>query len=309
MGGPEKEPSRSPHPGLLGGDPGLPGPCCRSQTLPTMSSEWGPQLRWLVERGRPGACGVLWSFGSTSSRISLLPWAGWLRRCPSALRRCPTATTQTTKDARIPEGLFDPPMSRWGWLESRGSRGWGSYDESLGRGDRGPKAQLTFLHRACREYHVRWATQTTSIGMCDIDILIRVRPKPASVGGGGPGEVGRVPGMGLCPDRSLFLPFSWPHCVHIVTGGNTLLQGFTDRLNRELLPRRPTGRSPPRPGAPGPAPQHSSPSSFPHCLDSGHCAGLLPRHGLTTPSPVPSYFPEPGGLLPPSPSFFPEHEA
>ncbi|XP_070340449.1 actin-like protein 6B isoform X1 [Equus asinus] len=81
---------------------------------------------------------------------------------------------------------------------------------------------------------------TTSIGMCDIDIR--------------PGLYGSV----------------------IVTGGNTLLQGFTDRLNRELSQKTP--------------PEHPGLQSRPSPL-------WLPS--LSHPQPCP--FPEPRRLLPPAP--------
>ncbi|KAI1229689.1 hypothetical protein IHE44_0010953 [Lamprotornis superbus] len=66
---------------------------------------------------------------------------------------------------------------------------------------------------------------TTSIGMCDIDIR-PVRPGT----GADPGGFGEQ--RGHPKSRWTLLPV-------IVTGGNTLLQGFTDRLNRELAQKTP----------------------------------------------------------------------
>lgn len=77
---------------------------------------------------------------------------------------------------------------------------------------------------------------TTSIGMCDIDIR-PVRPEPAA-GQRDPGEVGRQ-------GKAVSCLLTAPPCSQglygsvIVTGGNTLLQGFTDRLNRELSQKTP----------------------------------------------------------------------
>ncbi|XP_074387658.1 actin-like protein 6B isoform X1 [Zonotrichia albicollis] len=79
---------------------------------------------------------------------------------------------------------------------------------------------------------------TTSIGMCDIDIR--------------PGLYGSV----------------------IVTGGNTLLQGFTDRLNRELAQKTPP-RFPVAPSAPSnaPVPEHAPQA---HRQQQHHGAALQP---------------------------------
>lgn len=77
---------------------------------------------------------------------------------------------------------------------------------------------------------------TTSIGMCDIDIR-PVRPEPVAEQRG-PGKVGRQGRAVSC----LLTPLPCSQGLYgsvIVTGGNTLLQGFTDRLNRELSQKTP----------------------------------------------------------------------
>lgn len=79
---------------------------------------------------------------------------------------------------------------------------------------------------------------TTSIGMCDIDI----RPVgPGTGGSGGKQGSAGTPQIPLvpspCPRQGLYGSV-------IVTGGNTLLQGFTDRLNRELAQKTPPVRDP-----------------------------------------------------------------
>ncbi|XP_072349545.1 actin-like protein 6B isoform X3 [Scyliorhinus torazame] len=103
---------------------------------------------------------------------------------------------------RIPEGLFDPSN-----VKIPPAHWWSAT---------GPGVMVSILHQSV--HNVRYRFQqglsgntmlgvshvvTTSIGMCDIDIR--------------PGLYGSV----------------------IVTGGNTLLQGFTDRLNRELSQKTP----------------------------------------------------------------------
>uniref|UniRef100_A0AC11E8J2 Actin like 6B n=1 Tax=Ovis aries TaxID=9940 RepID=A0AC11E8J2_SHEEP len=113
---------------------------------------------------------------------------------------------------------------------------------------------------------------TTSIGMCDIDIR--------------PGLYGSV----------------------IVTGGNTLLQGFTDRLNRELSQKTPPVGAHPRPG-PWASPSAPSPSSFPHIEPVFWPPKRLlpamasPLRALSLPTSQNQV------SASPSPSFFPEHEA
>lgn len=68
---------------------------------------------------------------------------------------------------------------------------------------------------------------------------------------------------GPSPAHSLFLPCSQGlYGSVIVTGGNTLLQGFTDRLNRELSQKTPPVGAHPQPG-PWASPSTPSPSSFP----------------------------------------------
>nr|XP_025875254.1 actin-like protein 6B isoform X1 [Vulpes vulpes] len=109
---------------------------------------------------------------------------------------------------------------------------------------------------------------TTSIGMCDIDIR--------------PGLYGSV----------------------IVTGGNTLLQGFTDRLNRELSQKTPPVGALPQQGpgflswlsSPGP-----SPSSFLNSKCSGHQSRPLSLWLPSLSHFQPSPFPEPRCLFPPAP--------
>lgn len=71
---------------------------------------------------------------------------------------------------------------------------------------------------------------TTSIGMCDIDI----RPVRESTPTSPLGCEQQFPWLTPLP----VLPQGLYGSV-IVTGGNTLLQGFTDRLNRELSQKTP----------------------------------------------------------------------
>lgn len=81
---------------------------------------------------------------------------------------------------------------------------------------------------------------TTSIGMCDIDIR-PVRPDPKAWQ--------RDLGLTGRKKRVLSCRLTLPPCSQglygsvIVTGGNTLLQGFTDRLNRELSQKTPPVRT------------------------------------------------------------------
>lgn len=128
----------------------------------------------------------------------------------------------------------------WGWLGSLNAEVWGGWEGSQESGEKGQKAQspdhLSLQGLSGNTMLGVGHVVTTSIGMCDIDIR-PVRPKP-SAGQRGPGEVGRQGRAVPC----LLTP---PHCSQglygsvIVTGGNTLLQGFTDRLNRELSQKTP----------------------------------------------------------------------
>lgn len=81
---------------------------------------------------------------------------------------------------------------------------------------------------------------TTSIGMCDIDIR-PVRPDAKAwqrdLGLAWRKRKGSVLQANPCPcSQGLYGSV-------IVTGGNTLLQGFTDRLNRELSQKTPPVRA------------------------------------------------------------------
>lgn len=81
---------------------------------------------------------------------------------------------------------------------------------------------------------------TTSIGMCDIDIR-PVRPDAKAwqrdLGLAWRKRKGSVLKANPCPcSQGLYGSV-------IVTGGNTLLQGFTDRLNRELSQKTPPVRA------------------------------------------------------------------
>lgn len=80
---------------------------------------------------------------------------------------------------------------------------------------------------------------TTSIGMCDIDI----RPVRAT-----PQTPPRCGEPWAAPSLTPSLPQGLYGSV-IVTGGNTLLQGFTDRLNRELSQKTPPVGPPWNPAA------------------------------------------------------------
>ena len=166
---------------------------------------------------------------------------------------------------RIPEGLFDPSNVKVGLAGVLGPGAGGKLRMTgvWGEGTEGPKpSHLSPQGLSGNTMLGVGHVVTTSIGMCDIDIR-PVRPKPAS-GWRGPGEAG-VWGQGRAAP-CLFTP---PPCSQglygsvIVTGGNTLLQGFTDRLNRELSQKTPPVGAHPWPG-PWASPSAPSPSSFPH---------------------------------------------
>lgn len=154
---------------------------------------------------------------------------------------------------RIPEGLFDPSNVKVGLAGVSGCCGVGeARKDHRGSGEMGQRIQspgrLSPQGLSGNTMLGVGHVVTTSIGMCDIDIR-PVRPKPVA-GQRGPEVGGRQGGAvpwGLTP----------PLCPQglygsvIVTGGNTLLQGFTDRLNRELSQKTPpVGAHPTSP--PGP---------------------------------------------------------